>query len=307
MTKVSYSARVKKYLTERSAQEMGFVKAGREKKISRCCAKAFLSGAVLFSKKVRDKYSTISVETSDFSELITYLFIHVLKYEPRVELKSTRGRDVFEIGLDEEMRDRFASFSDLSEYISCPSCFSYFLRGAFIAAGTVTDPKISYHAEFVVGNEELAKSLFSLLLVENKDARLIERGSNFVVYIKGNERISDLFAEIGAQPYALDVIEKSVEKEMKNSLNRRCNCENANMGKTVSASVDTRAAIEKIKSHGAWNTLSGELRAAAELRIKYPDASLSELCALAEGESISRSGLNHRLRKICNIAKEIEN
>ena len=305
MTKVSYSAKVKGYLTERSAQETGFVKSGHEKKISKCCAKAFLSGAVLFSKKARDKYSTLRVETSDFSELLTYLFIHVLKYEPRVELKNVRGRDVFEIGLDKEIRQMFASFSDLSEYIVCPNCFSYFLRGAFIASGTVTDPKSSYHAEFVVSDEELAKSLFSLLLVENKEARFIKRGANFVVYIKGNERISDLFAEMGAQPYALDVIEKSVEKEMINTLNRRCNCENANMGKTVSASVDTRVAIEKIKESGAWNTLSEELKAAAQLRLKYPDASLSQLCALAEGESISRSGLNHRLRKICNIAKEL--
>ena len=183
--------------------------------------------------------------------------------------------------------------------------YGTFFRGIFLACGTVTDPDISYHVEFITPGESEAQALFSFLLVEGKEARLIERRSNFVVYIKGSERISDLFAEMGAGKYSLDIIEKSIEKEIKNNLNRSCNCENANIRKTVSASVEFKMAVEKIKECGMWNTLTEDLRQVAELRLAHPEASLSELCLLDEKTGLSRSGLNHRLKKIISIAKEL--
>ncbi len=310
MTKTSYSSEVKAFLCERTAQETGFLKTSGVKKINKCCSKAFLAGALIFSKKLDEKMHTLTTDTTAFSELLTYLFIHILHSEPKVVPRTLRGKTVYDVSLDEgavlEIGKSFLHSHDLSCFIRCPSCVSYLLRGAFLACGTVTDPEISYHAEFLAPSRLTAEALFSLLLVENKEARLIERRNNFVVYIKGRERVSDFFAELGAQPYALDIIEKSIEKEMKNALNRSCNCENANIRKTVSASVDTRAAIEKIKKRGAFSLLSDELKMTAELRLEHPDASLSELCLLHEGVNISRSGLNHRLRKLVEIAKELD-
>ncbi len=309
MTKTTYSSEVKKYLCERTAQETGFAKSLGVKRINKCCSKAFLAGALIFSKRVDQKMHTLTVDSGDFSELLVYLFIHTLRSEPVVNTRVAGKRTLYDISLDtdgiREITDAFNLSRDLSDFVKCPVCSQYFLRGVFLACGTVTDPKISYHAEFIAPNLRLAEALFSFMLVENKEARLIERRGAFVVYIKGRERISDLFFELGAQPYALDVIEKSIEKEMKSALNRSCNCENANTRKTVSASVDTRAAIEKIRESGAWSNLSDELKVTAELRLEHPDASLSELCLLHEGVSISRSGLNHRLKKICEIAKEL--
>jgi len=308
--KSTYSAEVKEYLCERTSLDAGFSKGGRDKKLSKCCAEAFLSGALLFSKKHKLSNNVLTVDSAPFSELLTYLFMNVMHFETEVEEKKYRAKTYFEVTLRGKGVDKFLSrlesHADLSDFVTCPTCTELFLRGIFLACGTVTDPDISYHVEFITPGESYAEALFSFLLVEGKEARLIKRRSDYVVYIKGSERISDLFTEIGAGRFALDVIEKSIEKEIKNNLNRSCNCENANVRKTVSAFVELKLAVEKIKESGMWNTLSEELRYAAELRLEYPDASLSELCLLDENTNLSRSGLNHRLKKIISIAKELD-
>lgn len=309
MNKASYSSEVKDYLCERTSVDAGFSKSGKDKKLSRCCAEAFLSGALIYSKKHRLSNNVLTVDSAPFSELLTYLFMNVMHFETEVEEKTVRGKTLFDVTLKGKGVDKFLSRleepSDLSDFISCPSCTEHFLRGVFLACGTVTDPDISYHVEFITPDEGSAEALFSFLIVEGKEARLIKRRSSNVVYIKGSERISDLFTEMGAGRFALDVIEKSIEKEIKNNLNRSCNCESANIRKTVSAFVEFKMAVEKIKERGMWNTLPDELRHAAELRLAYPDASLSELCMLDENTNLSRSGLNHRLKKIISIAKEL--
>ena len=308
--KISYSSEVKDYLCERTSLDVGFSKSGRDKRLSRCCAEAFLSGALIYSKKHKLSNNVLTVDSEPFSELLTYLFMNVMHFETEVAEKTYRNKTLFEVTLKGKGADAFLSRldspSDLSDFISCPSCTELFLRGIFLACGTVTDPDISYHVEFITPGESLAEALFSFLLVEGKEVRLIKRRSDHIVYIKGSERISDLFTEMGAGRFALDVIEKSIEKEIKNNLNRSCNCENANVRKTVSAFVELKVAVEKIKERGVWNTLSEELRHVAELRLAYPDASLSELCLLDEETNLSRSGLNHRLKKIISIAKELD-
>lgn len=308
--KVSYCAQVKEYLCERTALDTGFSKGGKDKRINRCCIEAFLSGALLFSKKYVSTGTLLQVDSAPFTELLTYLLISVMHFSASVSQKLYRGKEFYEVRLEgreaEEFFSRLKASSDLSDFLTCEECSAYFLRGAFLACGTVTDPDVSYHAEFLTPGEEHAVSLFSLLLVEGKEARVIKRRSSHVVYIKGSERISDFFTEIGAGKYALDVIEKSIEKETRNNINRSCNCENANTKKTVSAFIELKMAVEKIKEHGAWNTLSEELRAAGELRLNYPDASLSELCLLNESGTLSRSGLNHRLKKIIEISKDLD-
>ena len=306
--KMSYCSEVKEYLCERTAVDTGFSKIGKDKKISRCCIEAFLSGALLFSKKYVSGGTSLVVDSAPFSELLTYLFINVMHFSASVGQKIYRGREFYEVTLSgaDEFFSRLKPNSDISDFMSCGECTSYFLRGAFLSCGTVTDPDVSYHAEFITPSEEHAEALFSFLLVEGKDAKIIKRRTNHIVYIKGSERISDFFTEIGAGKYALDVIEKSIEKETRNNINRSCNCENANTKKTVSAFLELKMAVEKIKDAGVWNTLSEELRTVAELRLNYPDASLSELCLLNEAGTLSRSGLNHRLKKIIQIAKDLD-
>ncbi len=308
MTKVSWCAEVKEYLCERTSNDAGLTRSGKDKRISRCCIEAFLSGALLFSKKYSLADRTLTVDSAPFSELLTYIFINNMHFVTSVTQKTYRSRELFEVRVEgreaEKFFSRFAESFDLSDLITCEECAQYFLRGVFLACGTVTSPDISYHAEFIAPSEELAGALYSYFLVEGREARLIKRRNNHVVYIKGSERLSDLFTEIGATPYAFDVIEKSIEKETRNNINRSCNCENANTKRTVSAFLEFKMAVEKIKGRGEWNSLSKELREAAELRLAYPDASLSELCLYSEAGTISRSGLNHRLKKIIEIAKE---
>jgi DNA-binding protein WhiA len=305
LNKASYSAEVKEYLCHRISAQTSFDKGARDKKINKCCEKAFVSAVLLFTKKLSENTSVLKVETDFFSDLLTYLLIHTMNFVPEVREKG-RG---FEIVLSDERSAAFVkkleSAEDLSDFIKCRECMEYFLKGAFLACGTVADPSTSYHLEFVLSSEKKAKALFSLLLVEDMDARLISRRNNFVVYIKGSERVSSFFARIGAQKYALDIIDKSIEKEIKNNVNRSCNCENANTQKTVKAYVELKNATDKIKEKGLWDTLSEDLREVATLRLDHPDASLSELCLLYENGTLSRSGINHRLRKIVETAKEL--
>ncbi len=310
MLKTSYSARIKEYLCERTCTETGFTKGGKDRKINKCCAEAFLCGSLLFSKKCFFEKNVLKLASDNFSELLIYILIQFIRIEPQAKNISIRDKEFFEIRLPEEYTKIYLNSAekelDLSDLFHCAECSKYFLRGVFLSCGTVTDPQKSYHAEFLISDEKLAEALFSLLLVEGKDVGFTKRRNIYVIYIKGSERISDFFYEIGAGKYSLDIIEKSIEKEIKNNLNRSCNCENSNTRKTVSAFVEFKVAADKIKSKNAWNTLSEELREAAELRLRYPDASLTQLCLLYDKGNLSRSALNRRLRKITEIAKELD-
>ncbi len=184
-------------------------------------------------------------------------------------------------------------------------CFSSFIRGAFLACGQMSDPYKNYHTEFVIKDFTLAIEFYSLLIERGLSPKRSMRGNCTIIYFNQGETIEELLTLMGAGKKALELIDVQVAKTIRNRENRKNNLELSNIGKQVDASVNQRQAIDYLEKLGKLETLSDELYEVALLRKENPDASLSELCKLSR-VSITRSGLNHRLKKIIDIANEIK-
>ena len=201
---------------------------------------------------------------------------------------------------------------EISEEIStnrnetvCKSCCKRaFLRGAFLASGSMSHPEKSYHMEFVCAAEEKAKQIQELMHSFDLDAKVVLRKKSYVVYLKEGSQIVD-FLNVMEAPIALMEMENvRILKEMRNSVNRKVNCETANINKTVSAFTRQSEDIKLIQSTSGLEELPEGLREIAKLRLAYPEASLKELGNLLS-EPLGKSGVNHRLRKLSEIADDI--
>lgn len=182
-------------------------------------------------------------------------------------------------------------------------CMAALLRGAFLACGTMTDPEKDYHLEFVVPyryiSGDLAKLLDELSLAPK---RLVRKGSH-IIYCKDSERIEETLTLIGAPNAALSLMGVKMYKDMRNNINRKTNFETANISRTANAAAEQVFAIETIRARFGLESLPEELREIALLRLENPEMSLREL-GEALSEPLSRSGVNHRLRRLVAIARE---
>ncbi len=183
-----------------------------------------------------------------------------------------------------------------------------YLRGAFLGSGSLIDPYKKYHLEFIGRTEAFACRVQSLLGRVGIPARYLERKrasarSVWVVYLKDGEDIVDVLNLIGAHAALLRMEEIRVEKEVRNAINRQCNCDNANSQKAVNAAVRVIEDIEYLQERGLFDILPELLRETAELRLENPEISLQELGSMLE-KPVGKSGVNHRLKKISEIAAE---
>jgi len=190
------------------------------------------------------------------------------------------------------------------EVIKDEGCQRAYLRGAFLAGGSLNHPESSYHLEIFSNYEEHIHSLLKLMNVYELKAKVLPRKNGFVLYIKEGESITEFLNIIGAHKALLYFEDIRIVKDMRNSVNRLVNCETANLNKTVTAALNQVENIRLIEKEIGMDQLPKKLREIAELRIKNPDITLKELGELAD-ESISKSGINHRFRKIGNIADKI--
>ena len=183
-----------------------------------------------------------------------------------------------------------------------------FIRGAFLACGSVTDPEKSYHMEFAVPYRNLCMDICRIIR-EIQDSeiavKILSRGGVYIAYIKDSEQITDMLTYMGAVVAAMNVMGTKALKEVRNAANRRANSEIANLQKTASASARQILAIKKLRKDGRFNLLSDELKSVANLRYDYPELTLRELGEMLD-PPISRSGVNHRLEKIIRMAEEEE-
>jgi len=184
-------------------------------------------------------------------------------------------------------------------------CRRAYLRGAFLGGGSVNRPEGEYHLELVTGNLDFAKTLARLMKTFGLPARLTDRKQDFLVYLKDGDAITSLLRIIGAHNALFAFENVRVVKDMRNQVNRLVNCETANLQKTVNAAVRQVESIKLIAARLGVGKLPPNLRAAAELRLAYPEATLQELVDLADGQ-VGKSGMNHRLRKLEQIARELE-
>ena len=195
------------------------------------------------------------------------------------------------------------SISD-SLIIQRECCKRAFIRGAFLAAGSVSDPVKTYHFEIVCLSEAKAKQLQMIMETFNINARVIKRRKCFVVYVKDSSQVVDLLNIMGAYNALMDMENVRIVKDMRNNVNRKVNCETANINKTVSAAVKQIEDIRFIQMSSAFDELPESLQEMAELRVRYPEATLAELGQLLD-TPVGKSGVNHRLKKISLFADEL--
>ncbi|MBR5473507.1 MAG: DNA-binding protein WhiA, partial [Clostridia bacterium] len=256
----------------------------------------------------------ISMQSENLA--VTKLYSSLIKKNYDAEVKITKGESkntTYRAEVYDEI-DRLKILASVDfgmvdgkishEFFNRSCCEAAFVRGAFLACGQMSDPEKSYRVDFPVKNESLAYELRDILARHEVAANISTRGKGFVVYIKRSEMIINLLALMGASARSLELIETTMIKEVNNKTNRVFNCDGANINKTIEASMRQRKAIEYLIKREMLSSLPEELISVANLRLKYPEASLKELCKNSS-EPITVSGINHRLKRIIEIYEDI--
>ena len=200
------------------------------------------------------------------------------------------------------LRDMRAPVSAILIKNSC--CQRAFLRGAFLSSGSMSDPGKSYHLEIVCTNLFQAEQIQTILLSFEVEARIVQRKKYQVVYMKDGTGISDFLNIVEAHKSLMNFENYRIVKEMRNSVNRRVNCETANIGKTVNASTRQAEDILLLQEKYGFENLPDGLKEMAEIRLAYPDAPLRELGEYLD-PPVGKSGVNHRLRKLSELADNV--
>ena len=280
-----------------------------------CCRKAFLFGLLVNS--VRDKKNNFEVVYSDEKIAdMTAEYLHSLyKITSEKELLLKPGKKYFKLAFtSNQLSSRFETLeSDPESLISdvvvfnCSLCEQSFLRGVFVSTATINDPQKSFHLEFsfLPNNVSVASKLYRFLSLLGFVAKITNRKNSTGLYFKSNSTISDLLYFAGAVKLSFDYADIGIEKELRNNENRATNCVARNIYKSVSAAQKHISAINLLISTQKLYSLPIELQETANLRLQNEEVTLSELAAL-HNPPISKSGLNHRLEKICREAEMIE-
>ena len=281
-----------------------------------CCAFAECYALVLFGRRFDGGEITLQTESGAVAQTAATLLATQIGVFAEVRTPLTqRGRGkVSTVSIDESQRAqalqsfghsetevrRTANFANMQN--EC--CAIAFLRGAFLACGTVNDPERGYHLEFDAPGRRLADALELLLtqLTRLHPGRTERKGAQ-VIYMKSGEDIAAFLALLGAKKSAQQVQQVRQRKERRNDANRRTNFDTANIDKTVSAAASQIEAILKVKNSSEWGLLPEPLRELAELRLAHPEYSLREL-GDALSVPVSRSGVNHRLTKLTELAQQ---
>ena len=183
-------------------------------------------------------------------------------------------------------------------------CKRAFIRGAFLTAGSMSDPKKAYHFEIVCAAEPMAEQIRELMSSFSMDAKIVQRKKSYVVYLKEGSQIVDILNIMEAHVSLMELENVRILKEMRNTVNRKVNCETANLNKTVSAAVKQLEDITYLRDTIGLEKMSEGLEEVALARLSHPDASLKELGALLS-PPVGKSGVNHRLRKLGDLAEKV--
>lgn len=195
----------------------------------------------------------------------------------------------------------FMGFRVNTEYLDKPMKKKAFLRGAFLSCGAVMTPEKKYHMEFATSSYGLHNDLFVVMKSLDLNPKIVVRKNNFVIYYKSSNEIADILTMLGAYSVLMEFHNAKILKEIRNNVNRTVNCEAANMQKMVDASLEQVRAIEKLVKKNLFDTLPENLKEVARLRLEFREHSLKELGEMLD-PPLGKSGVNHRLRKIQEIA-----
>ena len=281
-----------------------------------CCALAECFGILLFCNSFGSDGIRIITESLEFAQRLPKLFRKAFGVTFDLQPEDmTAGKQNFQIFQAEKIAVIMEAYGfdpdgTVSLHINLPiveddCCKAAFLRGAFLAGGSVTDPGKAYHLEFTTVHHRVAREAYALMQeVLNFYPKSAGRGGGQVLYLKQSDQISDCLAYLGASVAAMGIIEAKLEKELNNKVNRRCNCDEANTSKVVMAAQEQLAAIRILRERGLLEQLPEKLLQAAEAREKNPEYSLTELAAVME-PSITKPAMNHRLKKLVQLAQEV--
>ena len=283
---------------------------------ARCCRKALLFGMLYPTSDFANGQIRLSVDLEKSMSLFTAMAKSVCRAEliwEQIIRKSRRGeqQEVWHLLGGEEcfpatLLEEFREMSeDLSRLRMCENCYAAFVRGVFLAAGTIVAPENAYHVEFAISDEEKCERFCNLLTELGFPSKITSRRGVRAIYLKDSEVIEDLFTYIGAPQVALQIMNTKIMRDIRNNENRRANCDTANIFKSTGAAASQIRAIKQLKESGRLSTLAKNLQITAELRLEYPEVSLVELAGLHE-PPITKSGVSHRLQKLVAAAEETE-
>ena len=294
----------------------------------KCCQLAQIAGFLRFAGSITITDGRMGVRVSTNNPAVARLFITLIKEYfgtkgslsiDNAEMPLAGGR-VYELNITPDMNAEgilreagllgvkeglnYVTDGISSEVIKKRCCKKAFLRGAFLACGTITDPAKTYHLELPCAREYLAGDVRKLVNSFGLKARITQRRGRYIVYLKDAEQISDFLGIIGASAHLLHFEDVRVTKDVRGRVNRINNCESANLQRSVNAAQKQIADIKLIEKNRGLDSLPLKLRQAAVLRLENPELPLADLAALAD-PPLAKSGLNHRLAKLSEIAESI--
>lgn len=281
----------------------------------RCCCQAMAFGVLLFANTFTGDAVRIVTESREFAFLLPRLFRKAFKMEfDEFPSMAAPGKLVFQItdagklecimdtyGFDPE--NTLALHVNLS-VLEDECCREHFLKGAFLAGGSVTDPGKGYHLEFATSHQAVGRETYALMEeILGFYPKLGSRGANTVLYFKQSDQISEVLTRLGAGVCGMGIIEAKLEKELNNKVNRRVNCDGANISKVVEAAQLQLGAIRLLRERGQFEKLPVKLQQAALAREAEPEASLTELAEMMD-PPITKPAMGSRMKKLMQLAGE---
>lgn len=280
-----------------------------------CCARAECYGVLLYCNTFTPTEVRIVTENDEFAARLPRLFHKAfgVKFD-RLPEEGGKGKLIFGISEQEKLERIInalgydprqltalhVNFGILEE----EHCRTAFLRGAFLAGGSVTDPEKRYHLELATDHGQASREVSALMEEMGFLPRAVKRGADALLYFKQSEHIEDFLTKIGAPAAAMDIMTAKVDKSIRNGINRAMNCDMANVNKTLDAAHGQLSAIERLRRSAKWEKLPEKLRQTAEMRLEYPELSLQELAQWCD-PPVTKSCMNHRMRKLLEEAKEL--
>ena len=308
---------VRKEVSKMAVSFSGNAKAEicRESLQKPCCALAQCFGVLLFCNSFGADGIRIVTENREFSQSLPKLFRKAFNVSfDTLPEQDASGKLIFQITHPQKLARIMEAFGfsadgTLALHVNLPvvendCCKTAFLRGAFLAGGSVTDPEKGYHLEITTTHSGVSRQTYTLIQeVLGFYPKTASRGGGRVLYLKQSDLISDFLTFLGAPVAAMGIMEARLEKELNNKVNRRCNCDEANTSKVVEAAQEQLSAIRTLQECGRLEHLPQKLLQAALARQAHPYASLTELAAMME-PPITKPAMNHRLKKLVALAKE---
>ena len=280
-----------------------------------CCALAECFGILLFCNSFSSVGVRIITESQEFGQMLPKLFQRAFEFDfDQYPEENATGKLNFRITDPQKIKTILNAYGFTPEdtlalhvnlaVVEEECCKASFLRGAFLAGGSVTDPSKGYHFEMATTHQAVARECYSLMQdMLNFSPKTAARGGNQVLYLKQSDLISDFLTFLGAPVSAMGIMEAKLEKELNNKVNRRCNCDDANISKVVDAAQEQLSAIRILREKGIYEHLPAKLLQAASAREDNPALSLVELAAMMD-PPISKPAMNHRLKKLVTMAQE---